>query len=61
MVRVWFRNGTYKDVLASHAWEYENDPDYERTDDVLPEFGESRAVKWDKVQTNHLMKRLAGQ
>lgn len=32
--RVVYRDGTYKDVLREHAWEYEKDPDYCRTEDV---------------------------
>ncbi len=32
-LRIWYKNGTYKDVPKSQAWEFENDPDWDRTEE----------------------------
>lgn len=31
MVRVYYKDGTFIDVGYEHAWEYENDPEWNRT------------------------------
>lgn len=33
-VRLWFKDGTYMDVDQNRAWEYESQPDYDRTEDL---------------------------
>lgn len=37
MRRLHYKNGTFKDVDDSQSWEYENDPDWERTEDISME------------------------
>ena len=32
MSRIYYKDGTYKEVKSDQAWEYENDPDWERTE-----------------------------
>jgi hypothetical protein len=32
IVRVWYKDGSFIDVLESREWEYENDPDFERAE-----------------------------
>ena len=32
MKRVWYTDESFIDVPADCAWEYENDPDWERTE-----------------------------
>ncbi len=34
MKRIWYEDGCYIDVEAKYAWEYENDPDWVRTEDL---------------------------
>ncbi len=34
MKRIWYADGSYIDVSAQSAWEYENDPDWVRTEDL---------------------------
>lgn len=36
MRRIWYKDGTYIDCQAEHALEYENDPDYSRTENAPP-------------------------
>lgn len=35
MKRLYYKDGTYIDYRAEHVWEYENDPDYNRTENLL--------------------------
>lgn len=37
MKRIIYKDGDYKDVPDEAAWEFENDPDYERTEDAPAE------------------------
>lgn len=43
--RVWYDDGTFIDVPAGHAWEYEDDPGWVRTEPLslagLPEVPQS--------------------
>jgi hypothetical protein len=32
--RVWYKDGSYIDVPSNAAWEYENDPDWDRTESL---------------------------
>lgn len=45
MRRLHYKNGTFKDVDDSQSWEYENDPDWERTEDISILNG-FRMTKW---------------
>lgn len=44
MKRIWYKDGTYKDVPTDHAWEYENDPDWDHTEEIASRW--SAKVFW---------------
>ena len=35
MTRIWYDDGTYKDVRDESVWEYVNDPDFVRVEPLV--------------------------